>query len=190
MIIRHATEDDAPAMGEMMVATWLAAHKSQIPSAQWERRRQNWTPAVSARGWADTLRDLAAGGAGRTCIYLAFDENSTPERLVGIVMGRPAGNDLWPDAGRINALYVDVAYQRQGIGRTLLATAVAHLKNHGCDRIIIHCLDANKPACRFYETLGGRKIDEVMDEDDGFDNLERIYGWNDITPLLHAAGSQ
>lgn len=182
--IRHATEADAPQMGAVMVATWLAAHKDQIPAAQWEQRRAEWTPAVSARGWAETLRDIESGGDGRTCIYVVADNASEPEQVAGIVMGQPADVALWPNAGQIPCLYVAPAFQGRGLGRRLLATAVAHLQDHGLDRLIIHCLDANKPAARFYEALGGRLVGTTIFVDEGFENVERIYGWEDVTPIL------
>src|SRR6187431_2054584 len=52
MRIRAAVVDDAPAMGRVMVGSWLSAHRGQMPDAAWQKRVDEWTPAVSARGWA------------------------------------------------------------------------------------------------------------------------------------------
>jgi hypothetical protein len=49
--IRLAKLEDAPALGRVMVDTYLTAHRGQIPEEQWQRRRQAWTDAVSERGW-------------------------------------------------------------------------------------------------------------------------------------------
>ena len=66
IMIRDAQVRDAPAMGELMVATWLQAHRSHIPPAAWQRRQTSWTPEDSAAGWERHLRERdAAPGAGR-----------------------------------------------------------------------------------------------------------------------------
>ena len=61
MIIRVAHEADAPAMGHLMVETYLAAHRDQMPADAWARRAADWTPEVSAQAWARELREIAAG---------------------------------------------------------------------------------------------------------------------------------
>jgi len=47
-------------MGRVMVATYLAAHRDQMPAEAWAKRAQEWTPEVSAQGWARPLRRSAA----------------------------------------------------------------------------------------------------------------------------------
>ncbi len=178
MIIRAAQEADAPGMGRLMVETWLAAHKGQVPEGQWQARQKNWTPEVSARGWAETLRDMAAGADPDSCIYLALAPADPPE-IIGIVMGGAAHVGPWPEAGEIYLLYVRPDKQGHGVGKKLLATAVRHLAQHSMTKLVIRCLDTNVHACGFYEACGGQKVGEVEKEDYGFLNLERIYGWED-----------
>jgi GNAT superfamily N-acetyltransferase len=178
MVIRAAQEADAPAMGQLMVETWLAAHKGQIPKGQWQARERNWTPEVSARGWAETLRDMAAGESPDYCIYLA-ELPADPPQLIGIVMGGPAKVGPWLEAGEIYALYVRQEWQGQGVGKALLATAVRRLAQLGMTQLVIGCLDTNAPACGFYEACGGQKVGEVETEDEGFPERQRIYGWED-----------
>lgn len=60
--IRQACVADAEPMGDMLVPTWLAAHKGQMPEHLWEKRQREWTPAVSARGWRETLEEMAEEG--------------------------------------------------------------------------------------------------------------------------------
>ena len=62
MINRAAREEDAPAIGQVMVASYLAAHRDQIPDQAWAKRAEEWTPEVSAQGWARTLREIASVG--------------------------------------------------------------------------------------------------------------------------------
>ena len=39
-------------MGRVMVDSFLSAHRGQMPDAAWQQRVDEWTPEVSARGWA------------------------------------------------------------------------------------------------------------------------------------------
>ncbi len=182
MIIRAATEADTGAMGQFLVTTWLAAHKGQVPEGQWQARKQHWTPEKSTRGWAETLRDKAAGEAPDFCIYLAVETTDSPE-ITGLVMGGRARGGPWPEAGEIYALYVREDKQGQGIGQKLLATAVHYLAQRGMTKLIIGCLDTNEPACGFYEACGGQKVGEVKTEDYGYSERQWIYGWEDSTIL-------
>ena len=50
MKIREADLSDVAPMAQVMVDTFLVAHRDQIPDAVWQWRRQNWTYAVSAQG--------------------------------------------------------------------------------------------------------------------------------------------
>ncbi len=40
MITRTAREEDAPAIGRVMVASYLAAHRDQLPAEVWAKRAE------------------------------------------------------------------------------------------------------------------------------------------------------
>jgi len=90
MRIRVASVDDAPAMGRVMVDSWLTAHRGQMADAAWEKRRDECTPEVSARAWERSLREGdAAQGAGDVVLVAVNDD--------GTLAGRTEGHPL--DAG-------------------------------------------------------------------------------------------
>ena len=71
--IRNAQVLDAPAMGELMVTTWLRAHRTHIPPAAWQRRQASWTSQDSAAGWERHLRERDADpGGARACYLVAY----------------------------------------------------------------------------------------------------------------------
>jgi hypothetical protein len=39
-----AVIEDAPAMGRVMVDSFLPAHRGQMPDAAWQQRVDEWTP--------------------------------------------------------------------------------------------------------------------------------------------------
>ena len=180
MIIRAAREADAPAMGRVMVATYLAAHHDQMPAEAWARRAQEWTPEVSAHGWARTLREIAADASSRECIYVAVDEGG---ELVGLAMGGPANAEVLPQIGAVFALYVSKSHQGRGLGRRLVQAIATDLAEHGMTALQIGCLAANAPARHFYEAIGGYLVDERLFDEDGVLLPEVVYEWANIEAL-------
>ena len=178
MIIRAARQADADAMGQLMVATCMEAHRDQLPPESWAKRRAEWTPDHSANGWARTLREIA-GGESDDCIYVALDDDGT---LLGLTMGGTADAQL--EIGAVYALYVDVRHQGRGIGRRLVQTVAAMLAEQGMTALQIGCLSANTPARAFYERMGGRVVAERLFDEDGVLLPEVVYGWTDIELLL------
>ena len=68
MRIRGAELRDAPALGHLVVESWLAAHRGQVPDAAWQKRLDEWTPEVSGRAWARLLGDRIDGNHDRTVL--------------------------------------------------------------------------------------------------------------------------
>lgn len=181
MHIRAAREADAPAMGRVMVETYLAAHRGQMPEEAWAKRAAEWTPEVSAEGWAGALREIAADDGLRECIYVAVDEGDAP---VGLAMGGPAQGNAESERGAVYALYVGASQQGQGLGRRLVQAVAAELHRRGFSALEIGCLAANAPARGFYESLGGRVAAERLFDEDGVLLPEIVYEWPDIAALV------
>jgi ribosomal protein S18 acetylase RimI-like enzyme len=187
MIIRAAHEADAPAMGQVMVTTYLAAHRDQMPDAAWAKRAEEWTPEVSAQGWARTLREIATDEQPQDCIYVAVDDGG---EIVGLAMAGPADAENLPQTGAVYALYVSTSYQGQGLGRRLVQAVAADLAQKGMTALQIGCLAANAPARGFYEALGGRLISERLFDEEGVMLPEGVYAWADIQALAATEQSE
>jgi ribosomal protein S18 acetylase RimI-like enzyme len=167
-------------MAQATVDTWLSAHRGQIPEGQWQRRRDEWTYAVSERGWRELLQEIDAGIDAESCVYVAVTAQG---EVVGLAMGCPAGLRLLENAADVSALYVRPAYQRQGVGRRLVRAVAAHQADLGRSALTISVLETNAPARRFYEALGGRVVGAHETEDYGFREPQVVYGWEDIRAL-------
>lgn len=174
--IRLATSADAAAMAQVMVATWLSAHRGQVPEGQWQRRRAEWTVAVSEQGWRQWLAELDAGREPEMCVYVAAAAGD----VVGLAAGGPATLALLPNAAEVSAVYVRSTHQGQGVGRRLVQTVAAHQARLGRQALLICALQTNTPARRFYEALGGHVIGTHETEDYGFKEPQVVYGWEDI----------
>lgn len=80
-----------------------------------------------------------ADKAGSTYLYL---EN-------GVIAGAVScyGNE-------IDDLFVDRAFQRQGVGRKLLLWGIAHIRKEGYREVILHVAEWNQDAIRLYSDVG------------------------------------
>jgi GNAT superfamily N-acetyltransferase len=186
LIIRAAQMDDAPAMGRLAVAAFLAAHRDHIPEEVWVKRRDEWSAEDSARNWERTLRAITDGTNPRECVYLAVGEIC--DEVIGIAMGQPADEGPWPNTGAIKVLYVLQAYQGRGLGRRLVGVVARHLRRLGMPALTIAVLKANVPAQRFYEAIDGQCVQATETEDSGYMLPEIVYGWADTETLIAAAG--
>ena len=180
--VREARVPDAPMMGELMVTTWLTAHRRHIPPAAWERRREQWTPEVSAAGWERSLRERDAAAAGHRPCYLVAEAAH-----VGIIGLAAAAIDDTGSRGEVGSLYIHPDHQRRGIGRLLVRRLAGDLHAQGVGSLQIGVLTANDDGCRFYQALGGEVVGERLFDEDGDLLPERIYQWPDITALLDTA---
>jgi len=78
-------------------------------------------------------------------------------RVVGLVSaGPPRDEDVAAPAAEVYAVYVHPDEQRHGIGRALLQTAVAHLRQHGATDLVLWVFERNPRARTFYEVMGWR----------------------------------
>ncbi|MBA3528650.1 MAG: GNAT family N-acetyltransferase [Propionibacteriaceae bacterium] len=180
--MREARVSDADEMGRVMVTTWLVAHRSQMPFSTWERRRDQWTPEVSARAWVRVLRERdAVPDQVRDCFLVAEDDRGT---MIAVAMGSVNRADPSAILGKVHALYVDPSHHKRGIGRRLVQQLSAFLADQGATSVQIGVLTANQEARRFYEALGGQLAGETLFDEDGDLLPESIYVWPDISSLL------
>ncbi len=178
--IRAAVVDDAPGMGRVMVESWLSAHRGQMPDAAWQKRLAEWTPEVSARGWAGALTEQADGRLERDVFLVVEDDAGV---LVGLVWGTAVEDEPLGSIAEIGSLYVVPDCRGRGVGRALLRAACRALADLGFSALHIGVLAANLPARAFYEGLGGREIGQRMRDEEGYLLPLTIYGWPDITAL-------
>jgi len=180
MKIRVAVPDDAPAMGRVMVDSFLSAHRGQMPDAAWQKRVDEWTPDVSARGWARALAEEAEGNDARDVLLVAEDEAGG---LIALVSGTAADDDSSGTVAEIGALYVLPDRRGRGIGGSLLRAAASELANKGFSALQLDVLTANLPARAFYEAMGGCEIGQGTSDEEGYLLPVTVYGWPDITSL-------
>jgi ribosomal protein S18 acetylase RimI-like enzyme len=181
MRVRAAVVDDAPAMGRVMVDSWLSAHRGQMPETAWQKRVAEWTPDVSARGWARWFTERAEGNGSRDVLLVAEDDAGV---LLALVSGTATADDASGSTAEVGSLYVRPDRRRQGIGASLLREAAGELARRGFSALQIGVLTANLPARGFYEAMGGTEVGHRTFDEEGYLLPVTVYAWSDIAALF------
>ena len=180
LALRHATPDDADAMGAFLVPTWLDAHRGQIPAELWQRRRDEWSCDVSATAWRRTLDEIDGTPGHPSTVLVAATPGGAVESI-GMMTLDGSGTAV------IDALYVGAGRRRSGVGRIVLAELAAIAAGDGATSIEVEVLAANTPAREFYERAGGLLAGDRLAHDDGVAIAAVIYRWSEMTGVLQGA---
>ncbi|MEG3894925.1 MULTISPECIES: GNAT family N-acetyltransferase [unclassified Microcoleus] len=173
MIVREAKIADARAIARVNVDTWRTAYRKIVPAdylaqLSYEKRESNW-------------REILVN-AEKSEDFVCVAENELGQ-IVGFAAGGYERTNKYIHKGELFALYILQEYQHQGIGRKLVVTVAAKLAQLNLNSMLVWVLRDNS-ACRFYEILGGKKVDEQQTNRAGVLLKEIAYGWTDITMLL------
>ncbi len=165
MLIRNASLEDAAAVAKVQVDSWRTTFKGIVPEDYlegllYDKREPIWKRAVMENN-----------------LYIAEDENG---EVIGFsVGGRERTGNYETYLGEVYSIFIVKEHQGTGIGRLLVKSVVEDLKKKKLDSMLIWVIEEN-PACRFYEALGGKKIDTREIEIGGKKLSEVAYGWDDI----------
>ncbi|GAB3801767.1 GNAT family N-acetyltransferase [Micromonospora zhanjiangensis] len=149
-MIRRETVDDADAVAAVHVRGWRFGYAGIVP----EEVLARLNPAV----WAQRRRDLDTAAGDHPFTTLVAEDDGA---VTGFVTFGPYRNQQDPDdlvlgRGEVLSMYVEPARWGTGVGRSLLAGALAGLRGHGCADVRLWVLADNARARRFYERAGLR----------------------------------
>jgi ribosomal protein S18 acetylase RimI-like enzyme len=161
--IRRAGPEDASAIAIVHVRAWRAAYGGIVPDTV----LAELSPEQRAE---DTRSRLQAEGT---------DERTFVAETEGVVSGfvtaGPSRDPFAdPGVGEVYAIYVDPDLWRGGIGSSLLARAVTHLRDRGYTSATLWVLAANEAGRRFYEDLGWEADGSTKPCSAGENELEEV----------------
>ena len=143
--VRVARTDDAEAIADAHVRSWLATYRGLVPDAildglSVERRTTFWRDTISAEtgGSVPTARTWVVEAAARVQGFAA----------TGAIRDQPDG---LAGAGEVFAIYLAPEARGRGFGRALFTHAVDDLRARGFDPVVVWVFEANTEARRFYE---------------------------------------
>lgn len=168
--LREAGVADAAGIARVHVDSWRTTYAGIVPDSvladmSYEQR---------TRSWEQILRERPRGG-------FSYVAEAASAGIVGFASGgrERSGDPVY--RGELYALYLLAAYQRQGLGRRLVAAVAARLQQEGLTSLLIWVL-AENPARHFYESLGGQFVRE-QPITIGIPMTEVAYGWKDTSTL-------
>jgi ribosomal protein S18 acetylase RimI-like enzyme len=169
--LRPAQVEDAPAIAQVRIDSWRATYRGLISD--------QYLDAMSLEYYTQSWTSILSAGSSQGYTYVA--ENAQGQ-IVGFAFGGPERTWSRDYQGEIYAIYLLPDYQRQGIGRRLVAAVVRHMIEEGMQSMLIWVLATNS-AVQFYQSLGGEPVRE--NEVQFGDQLYRqvAYGFADIRPL-------
>lgn len=172
MRIREAQLDDEVSMAKIHIDTWRTTYRGILPDKylaqlSYQKRQQ---------GWQQLLSEAPAKGQS---IYVVETDSG---QMIGFANGGPERTENPMYKGELYAIYILNSHQRQGIGRQLVCRIAEQLAHAGINSMLVWVL-ADNLACRFYEALGGCKIDEQWIERGESQLKEVAYGWTDVNAL-------
>ena len=171
--VREARLEDAPAIAHVHRESWRTTYAGILPLAVIAEEAGR----KSERAWSRRL----AARVPEAAHFVAEAAGS----VVGFASCGPARHRLDGLEAEIYALYVLQAWQRQGVGRALVAASAAHFVRHGHFGFYLWVLKANR-ARLFYERLGGEEIGEKRERLGLHSFAELAYGWHDLSRLVGA----
>lgn len=166
ILIRKAEVDDAKGIAIVHVDSWRTTYKGIVPDTfldelSYEQRELTWKKGIKENN-----------------VYIAENEDG---QVIGFSTGGKERTGKYEAyIGELYAIYILKEFQGKGIGRLLVQSVVDDLREKNLNSLLIWAMEEN-PACRFYEMLGGKKIDTEEIQIAGKKLSEVAYGWDEIT---------
>jgi ribosomal protein S18 acetylase RimI-like enzyme len=143
--IRPQREDDVAEVAGIHVRAWQAGYAGIIP--------KDVLDALDPQTFAERRRQWH--GAKKFETLIAVDGPAIVGfTTVGQYRNQQDRTDLVPDVGEVLAIYQEPQRLGTGLGRTLMAAALAELDDRGFHSVRLWVLEDNKRARRFYEKAG------------------------------------
>jgi GNAT superfamily N-acetyltransferase len=166
VLIRKAEVKDAAGIAKVQVDSWRTTFKGIVPDdylkgLSYDKREPIWKRAVMENN-----------------LYIVEDDNG---HVIGFSVGRKERTGNY-DAftGELYSIFILKEHQGTGIGRLLVKSVADDLKKKKLISMLVWVIEEN-PACQFYESLGGKKIESREIEIGGKKLREVAYGWDDIS---------
>ncbi|HLY23126.1 MAG TPA: GNAT family N-acetyltransferase [bacterium] len=170
--MRAATTADVAAIARVHVDAWRSTYRGIVPQA--------FLDGLSYRDREALWHRVLNGPPERHGVFVA---EAGAQGIVGFADGARPQTPHLAYEGRLSAIYIVEAFQGRGLGRDLVLNVVAWFVEHGIRSMLVWVL-ADNPACRFYEALGGTRIEVTRIEIGGAGLEEVAYGWADVTRIM------
>lgn len=170
MKIREAKISDASVLAKIRVDAWCTTYKGIIS----DDYLNSLSYTEQEKRWINTITNAEND---KKSIFVAEDNEN------GIVGFSTFGVERDGDSlykGELYAIYILKEHQNKGIGKLLFNTAVETLNEMNYNSMIIWALEQNINACRFYELMGGIRVNKKYITIGDNTLKEVAYGWENL----------
>ena len=167
---RAAVPEDAASMARVHVDSWRSTYAGIIPA--------EYLAGLSYRNRESLWKELLTADRPGMSYFVAETEGGN---IVGFAGAGPEREDDRVYRSEVYAIYILEEYQRVGLGRRLFSSVTQRLLADGFNSMLLWVLEDNRPACRFYESLGGEQVSRKTITIGGVDLVEVSYGWREVT---------
>ncbi|MES3028762.1 MAG: GNAT family N-acetyltransferase [Pseudomonadota bacterium] len=173
--LRAATLADAPAIARLHLASWRRAYRDLAPREAFEAMDE----ALRVKRWTAML----ASPLAQQAVVVAQEGG----RLAGVGMAASPSQPGFGGRGEIRSLYLDPAFQRAGLGRSLMSALAEQIAAWGYPGAALGVVVGNEPAIAFYNALGGRVVGKYVDPGPLWRSENLIFVWDEIFDLIGGA---
>lgn len=171
-VVRETVIDDAATIARVRAESWRATYRGIVPDA--------YLDGIDVDEWAVRQRRAMEQQPADLVALVAEVRGD----VVGWVVGGPNRDATYHYTGELYAIYLLPEYQRVGIGTQLTVAIAQWLASQEFDSMILWVLEANHPARRFYEAIGGVLCGSRQEQIAGACLAEVAYGWTDLAGLI------
>lgn len=167
--ITEAGAGDSAAIAAIHAESWREVYRGILPDRfldhdVGDERRAYWDAALANPQHGGFTLAALRGGIVRGFTSVARN-------------GEPGYDAL------IDSLHVMPGERGAGLGRRLIGRAAARLIDEGASSVALRVYEANEPAIRFYERLGGMADGSGIAPFAGANMPDFRYGWRDLPAL-------
>jgi len=172
--IRPAQKSDSTAMGRILVTGNQKAFQGRVPDICLD----SFTAEESAHNWAESFVSETK-----------FDDHDklfvaeVGNEVVGFAMLSECQEFFDGYSMELNTIYIDPAWQRQGIGRQLLTRIAMEMQQEKQTNLMVGIL-AENPNQEFYRKLGAVQLGTRPYNWEGYQTEEIIYGFEHVQKLF------
>ncbi|MEM8645421.1 MAG: GNAT family N-acetyltransferase [Pseudomonadota bacterium] len=174
VLLRNATHEDASAITALHLASWRSAYRGVLPDTYLDGEAE----AERSAHWDKTLSSLKP----EDLVLVAENEDGL-RGFISVYRDAEPGYDAYLDN-----LHVLPGHRGGGLGRQLLAAALARTIAGGAKTLCLWAFDQNEGAIRFYKRLGGKAVEYGFDPFAGANAAHTKIAWDDLPAFLAACG--
>lgn len=142
--IRHATLADAAGIAQVHIRAWQESYQHIFP--------QEYLQSLSYTTRLEFRQKMFAEPLPHELHLVAIEG----DEVVGFCDAGPRLSQESNEPGEVYAIYLLESHKNKGIGTKLMDMTQAFLVEKELTPYVVWVLEENTPACRFYESRGGK----------------------------------